>query len=127
MVITTAIVTSLLLNLTQKGLEKAFETGGEKISEGAMSWVKGLFYKNGEPKKALKELQDDPTNANKQEVAKGIIENSIEDDENNLKYFEELIKNLPKSENTISNSKNVVTGNISVGGNSIVGDGNTIN
>ncbi|MCD0456794.1 hypothetical protein LPB85_15200 [Chryseobacterium sp. LC2016-27] len=127
MVITTALVTSLLLNLTQKGLEKAFETGGEKVSEGAINWVKGLFYKNGEPKKALKELQDDPTNASKQEIAKGIIENSIEDNEDNLKYFEELIKNLPKSENTVSNSKNVVTGNISAGGNSIVGDGNTIN
>ncbi|WES99320.1 hypothetical protein P2W68_06810 [Chryseobacterium arthrosphaerae] len=127
MVITTALVTSLLLNLTQKGLEKAFETGGEKVSEGAINWVKGLFYKSGEPKKALKELQDDPTNPSKQEIVKGIVENSIEDNEDNLKYFEELIKNLPKSENTISNSKNVVTGNISAGGNSIVGDGNTIN
>ncbi len=92
MVITTALVTSLLLNLTQKGFEKAFETGGEKASEGAINWVKGLFYKNEEPKKALKELQDDPTNASKQEIAKGIIENSIEDNEDNLKYFEELIK-----------------------------------
>ena len=43
------------------------------------------------------------------------------------KEFEELIKKNPNIENTISNSKNVVTGNINAGGNSIVGDGNTIN
>ena len=127
MIITTAIVTSLLLKLGEKGLEKAFETGGEKVSEGAINWIKGLFFKDGEPKKALKELQEEPNNTNKQEIVKSIIENSIEDNADNLKYFEELIKKNPNIENTISNSKNVVTGNINAGGNSIVGDGNTIN
>ena len=127
MIITTAIVTSLLLKLGEKGLEKAFETGGEKVSEGAISWIKGLFFKDGDPKKALKELQEHPNDIGKQEIVKSIIENSIEDNTNNLKYFEELVKKVPNVENTISNSKNVVIGNINAGGNSIVGDGNIIN
>ncbi|WP_073552135.1 MULTISPECIES: hypothetical protein [Elizabethkingia] len=127
MIITTAIITSLLLKLGEKGLEKAFETSGEKISEGAINWIKGLFYKDGIPKKALRELQENPENIEKQRIAKSIIENSIEDNEINLKYFEELISKLSNVQNIISNSKNIVTGNISVGGHSIIGDGNIIN
>lgn len=127
MIITTAIVTTLLLKLGEKRLEKAFETGGEKISEGAINWIKGLFFKNGEPKKVLKELQEEPNNTNKQEIVKSIIENSIEDNENNLKYFEELIEKIPNIQNITSNSKNVVIGNINVSGNSVVGDGNNVN
>ncbi|HAT3994324.1 TPA: hypothetical protein I9Y78_003482 [Elizabethkingia anophelis] len=127
MIITTAIVTALLLRLGEKGLEKAFETGGEKLSEGAINWIKGLFYKDGMPKKALRELWGNPENPKKQEIAKSIVENSIEDDEINLKYFEELISKTPNVQSSISNSKNVVTGDISVGGHSIIGDGNIIN
>lgn len=127
MIITTALVTGLLLRLGEKGLEKAFETGGEKISEVSINWIKSLFYKDGKPKKALKELQEEPENNGKQEIVKGIIENSIEDDEENKKYFEELIEKLPNIQNTISNSKNVVVGDITSGSSTIVGDGNVIN
>lgn len=127
MVITTALVTTLLLKLGEKGLEKVFETGGEKISEDSINWIKGLFFKDGKPKKALKELQEQPDNKGKQEIAKSIFENSIEDNEENMKYFEELIEKLPNIQNTISNSKNIVTGNITSGGSSIVGNGNVIN
>jgi len=127
MVITTAIITALLLKLGEKGLEKAFETGGEKVSENAISWIKGLFFKDGAPKKALKELQIEPENLGRQEIVKSIIENSFEDNPENLKYFEELVEKIPNIQNIISNSKNVVTGSINSGGHSIVGDGNFIN
>lgn len=127
MIITTALVTTLLLKLGEKGLEKAFETGGEKVSENAINWIKGLFFKDGQPKKALKELQEEPESTSKQEIVKSIIENSIEDNAENSKYFEELIEKIPNIQNTISNSKNIVTGTITSGGSSIVGDGNTIN
>ncbi|MDV4099614.1 hypothetical protein CMT19_00970 [Elizabethkingia anophelis] len=126
MIITTAIVTALLLKLGEKGLEKAFETGGEKLSEGAINWIKGLFFKDGIPKKALRELQETPENIRKQEIVKSIIENSIEDDENNLKYFEELVSKLPSVQNKILSSKNIIAGNVNVDGNSIIGDGNTM-
>ena len=127
MIITTASVTTFLLKLGEKGLEKAFETGGEKISENSINWIKGLFFKDGKPKKALKELQDEPDNKGKQEIAKSIFENSIEENGENMKYFEELVEKLHQIQNTTSYSKNIVTGNITSGGSSIVGDGNVIN
>lgn len=122
-VITTTAITSLLTLLANKGLEKAFETGGEKISEGAYNWIKSLFYKNNEPKKILKELETEPNNLEKISNATAIIKNSIEDNTEFESYLKELIEKLPKIENNISNSKNVNTGNINTnGGNFRIGD-----
>ena len=94
-IITTAALTALATTLANKGLESAFENVGEKISDGAISW---------------------------QEVVKGIIENSIEDNEQNLNFLKEIIQILPK-DNVISNYKNVNTGSIeSKGGDVQIGD-----
>ncbi len=124
-IITTAVVTAFLTTLAQKGLDKAFETGGEKVSEDAYNWIKSLFYKNGEPKKILKELQEDPKNSEKLSNANAIINTSIEDNPQFEVYLKEILEKLPKIENTISNSKNVITGNINTGGgNFINGDNN---
>ena len=124
-IITAAAVTLFLTTLAQKGLDKAFETGGEKVSEGAYNWIKSLFYKNNEPKKILKELQEDPQNLEKRNNATAIIKNSIEDDLQFQAYLEEIIRKMSKNANTISNSKNVITGNINTGGgNFINGDNN---
>ena len=64
--ITTALITSFVISLGKKGLESAFENVGEKISDKAMEWIKGLLFKGGTPKNALKELQDNPGNEIKQ-------------------------------------------------------------
>lgn len=111
-IITIAAVTAFLTILAQKGLDKAFETGGEKVSEGAYNWIKSLFYKNSEPKKILKELQEDPQNVERLSNAAAIINNSIEDNPQFEAYLKEIVEKLPKIENTISNSKNVNTGNV---------------
>lgn len=128
--LTTAAITAIcpfLIDLTKKGIEKIVETGGEKITENSIAWLKSLFFKNDEPKNALKELIDEPGNKEKQNAIKAIIENSIEDNpefENNLK---EILEKLPKVENIITNSKNVITGNVNTGGgNFINGDSNQI-
>ena len=124
-IITTAAVTAFLTTLAQKGLEKAFETGSEKVSEDTYNWIKSLFYKNEEPKKILKELQQDSQNSERISNAFAIINNSIEDNPEFEEYLKEIIEKMPKTENTISNSKNIVTGNISTGGgNFINGDNN---
>lgn len=121
-VITTVALTALATALTNKGLESAFENVGEKVSDGAISWIKKLFYKDGKPKKALKELQENPSKSEKQEVVKAIIENSIEDSEQNLNFLKEIIQILPK-DNVITNYKNINTGNIdSKGGDVQIGD-----
>lgn len=126
-IFTTAAAIALLTKLTEKGLDKAFETGGEKISEGAFNWIKSLFYKDGNPKKALKELQEDINNPEKISNAKAIIDNSIEDNPEFENYLMEIIEKLPKIENNISESKNVITGNVNTGGgNFINGDNNKV-
>jgi serine/threonine protein phosphatase PrpC len=124
-IITTTVITTLLTTLAQKGLDKAFETGSEKISEDAYKWIKSLFYKNNEPKKILKELQEDPQNKEKLSNANAIINNSIEDNPQFEAYLKEIIEKVPKTVDTISNSKNVITGNVNTGGgNFINGDNN---
>ncbi len=123
MPIITAAITVFLTTLAQKGLDKAFETGSEKVSEDAYNWIKSLFYKNEEPKKNLKDLQKDPQNKEKLSNAVAIIENSIEDDPKLEVYLKEILEKLPNIENTISNSKNVNTGNVNIeGGNFRIGD-----
>lgn len=122
---TIAILYPFLLELAKKGAEKIVDTGSEKITDGSINWLKSLFFKNDEPKNALKELINEPENKEKQNAIKAIIENSIEDNpefENNLK---EIFEKLPKVESTITNSKNVITGNVNTGGGNFVnGDSN---
>ena len=124
-IITTVALTAFLTTLAQKGLDKAFESGVDNISADAYNWIKSLFYKNDEPKKILKELQDNPEDVEKLSNAAAIINNSIEDDPKFEAYLKEIIEKMPKTVNTISNSKNVITGNVNTGGgNFINGDNN---
>ncbi len=123
--ITMAIITPFLLELTKKGYEKLTEKGIESISDGAITWIKSLFIKDEKPKKALLELQDDPENKEKQNIIKAIIENSIQDNPEYNAFLKEIIEKSPKIQNTISNSKNVNTGNVNTGGGSFrIGDNN---
>jgi len=122
-VISTVAVTAFLIKLAEKGLDKAFETGSEKVSEDAYNWIKSLFYKESEPKNILKELQEDPENAEKLSNATAIINNSIEDNPQFQAYIKEIIEKIPETQTTISNSKNVNTGNVNTaGGNFRIGD-----
>lgn len=125
--ITMAVITPFLIELGKKGIEKFSEKGFENISDEAIKWFKSLFFKDDNPKKALVELKENPENKEKQNIAKAIIENSIEDNPELGKFLKEILQNLPKVENTIANSKNVITGNVNTGGgNFINGDSNKI-
>ena len=124
-IITTAAITSLITILSTKGVDKLVETGVENISTDAYNWIKSLFYKNEEPKNILKELQKNPNDSEHLSNAASIVRNSLEDNPLYEDYLNEIIQKLP--ENTISNSKNVITGNISTGGGHFVnGDNNQI-
>lgn len=110
------LIASLAIELGKKGLESISENVGEKLSDSAMNWIKGLFFKGNEPKKALAELQNDPENESKQQVVEAIISNSIEDNKSNLEFLSQLISVLPKSELNIEKSNNINTGNVNTGG-----------
>lgn len=111
-----AIITPFLIELGKKGIEKFSEKGLENVSEGAINWIKSLFFKDDKPKKALLELQSNPENKEKQNIAKALIESSIEDNPEFEIHLKEILEKLPKVENTITNSKNVNTGNVNTGG-----------
>ncbi|MCV9926171.1 hypothetical protein OIU83_00790 [Flavobacterium sp. LS1R49] len=114
--ITMAVITPFLIELGKKGIEKFSEKGFENISEGAINWIKTLFFKDDKPKKALLELQANPESKEKQNIAKALIENSIEDNPEFEIHLKEILEKLPKVENTITNSKNVNIGNVNTGG-----------
>jgi hypothetical protein len=121
--ITMAVITPFLIELGKKGIEKFSEKGFEKVSDRAINWFKTLFFKDDKPKKALLELQENPEDKEKQNIAKAIIENSIEDNPEFEKFLKEILEKLPKIENTITNSKNVNSGNVNTGGGSFrIGD-----
>lgn len=111
-----AVIYPFLIELAKKSAEKVVDTSSEKITEGSIDWLKSLFFKNKEPKNALRELIIDPENQERQNDIKAVIENSIEDDPENEKYLKELLKELPNTQTSIHKSKNVNTGNINTGG-----------
>ncbi len=122
-VITTAAITALVTTLANKGLEKAFENVGEKVSDGAIDWLKGLFTKKGKPKKVLTELKEKPDSKARQNAARSVIDISLEDNPNAEKFLEEIISKINNNKTNITKSKNVNTGNInSQGGNIQIGD-----
>jgi len=124
-IFTGAAISSLLSILATKGVDKLVETGVENISSDAYNWIKSLFYKNEEPKNILKELQKNPNDSEQLSNAAAIIRNSLEDNPLYEAHLAEILQKIP--ENTISNSKNVITGNISTGGGHFVnGDNNQI-
>ena len=111
-----AVITPFLIELGKKGIEKFSEKGFENVSEGAINWIKSLFFKDDKPKKALLELQANPENKEKQNIAKAFIESSIEDNPEFEIHLKEILEKLPKNQNTITNSKNVNTGDVNTGG-----------
>lgn len=122
-----AVLYPFLIELAKKGAEKIVETSSEELTSGSIGWLKSLFFKDDKPKKALKELIDEPESLENQTAIKTLVENSIEDNPENQNYLNELLDKLPKIENNITDSKNVITGNVNTGGgNFINGDSNQI-
>lgn len=124
---TLSVLYPFLIELSKKGLEKIVDTGSQKLTERSIDWIKSLFFKNNRPKKALRDLTEEPENIEKQNAVRSLIENAIEDNPEVEKYLTEIIQKFPKIENTITTSKNVITGNVNTaGGNFINGDSNQI-
>lgn len=120
---TIAVLYPFLIELAKKSAEKVIDTSSEKLTEGSVEWLKSLFFKNNEPKNALKELINTPESKESQNVIKAIIENSIEDNPENEKFLKDILKELPTTIISIQNSKNVNTGNVNTeGGNFRIGN-----
>lgn len=124
---TLALLCPFLIELGKKGIEKAVDTSTEKLTEGSINWIKKIFFKDREPKSALNELMKNPDDPEKQNAIKALIENSLEDNPEVKNYIDEIVEKFPHIQNSINNSKNVITGNVNTGGgNFINGDSNQI-
>lgn len=120
---TIAVLYPFLIELAKKSAEKVVDTSSERLTEGSIDWLKSLFFKNNEPKNALKELINTPEGKESQNVIKAIIENSIEDNPENEKFLKDILKELNMTATSIQNSKNVNIGNVNTeGGNFRIGD-----
>jgi len=111
-----AVITPFLIELGKKGFENFSDKGIDSLSEGAIGWIKSLFFKDDKPKKALLQLQENPENKEKQNIAKAIIESSLEDNPEFEIHLKEILQKLPQVKNTVSNSKNVNIGDVNTGG-----------
>jgi hypothetical protein len=126
-IITTAAITALVTSLAKKGLEKAFETTGEKLTEGALVWLKSVFYDVDKPKPMVEDLIQNPDSEARRKAIESIVNIDLEDHPQNEKFLHEVYEKIKSSETNTSviNSKNVNTGNINTGGGSFhIGDSN---
>lgn len=126
-IITTAAITALVTSLAKKGLEKAFETTGEKLTEGALTWIKSIFYDEDKPKPMVNDLIQNPDSEARRKAIESLVNIDLEDHPDNEKFLHEVYEKTKSIETNISitNSKNVNTGNITTGGGSVyIGDSN---
>ncbi|UMY64354.1 MULTISPECIES: hypothetical protein [unclassified Flavobacterium] len=124
---TLAVLYPFLTELGKKGIEKVVDTSSEKLTEGTISWIKALFFKDNKPKNVLQKLVENPNKVENQNAIKTLIENSIEDNPEVKNFIAEIAEKFPHIHNSITNSKNVITGNVNTGGGNFVnGDGNQI-
>jgi hypothetical protein len=124
-IITTAAITALVGNLAKKGLEKAFETTGEKLTEGALRWLKSVFYEDDKPKKLVDDLIQNPNSDARKKAVESLINIDLEDAPENVQFLREVYENSIDTNISIVKSKNVNTGDINTGGGSVhIGDSN---
>lgn len=111
-IITTAAITLLVSKLAEKGLEKAFDTTVEKLSEDALAWIKKIFITDGAPRQEIIDLQSKSYSPARRNAVSTILERDIEDNPDNKQYLEEIFEKLSRTEISVVNSKNINTGNI---------------
>lgn len=124
-----AIVTYLRNKLVK---EESVNSFFDDFSEATVNWIKPLFIKEDDtPTRSLEKFKENPNSEARQNLWKATLESELEDDSKVEKYIKEIFEKISQLEegatiiNNISNSKNVVTGNISTQGDVNIGD--TIN
>jgi hypothetical protein len=122
-------ITTLLAYWGGKAFDKAFDTAAGEFTKDSVKWLKSLFFKADKPTEALEKYEEKPDSVPRQNAIKAAIETGLEDNPEAEAYLLELAKAIEAkggNNTTISNSKNVNTGNITSGGHTIIGDHNSI-
>lgn len=125
---TTAAISAVVYYLGTKGLEAAFETTVQELTQGSISWVKSFFFKgDGKPIDILEKYQENPKSEARKKLLKSKIEMELEDNPEAKDYLLEFAKVIEAKSGNIStlfHSKNVNTGSINAGGSINFGDNN---
>ncbi len=95
----------------------------DDFSEATVNWIKPLFIEEDDkPTRSLEKFKANPNSESKRKLLQATLESELEDNPEAEKYIKEIFEKISESEegtkiiNNISNSKNVVTGNISTQG-----------
>lgn len=127
---TSAMIAGIVTYLgTQLAKNKPISAFISEFSGATIDWIRPIFLKDdGTPQKSLKKLEEDPANETKQELVQAVLKAELVDEPEAEKYILEMFEKISQTKegaqviNNIINSKNVVTGNISAGGDVRVGD-----
>jgi translation initiation factor 2B subunit (eIF-2B alpha/beta/delta family) len=133
-VITTAVMIGGIVTYIGRQLAKNESISGfiGELSTETVNWIKPLFLKeDGTEKEVIEQLKAKPDSNARQNAVKSALEIGLEDNPNAEKFIKEIFEKISKTEEggkivtTITNSKNVVTGTITAGGNVNIGDSGT--
>jgi hypothetical protein len=126
--ITTAAIATVVAHIAAKGFEEVFKTSIGEFTKDSIHWLKSIFFKDEKPKEVLERLQEKPDSLARQDSAKAAIASALEDNPDDVKWLNEIVKVLEaRTGNTIiSHSKNVNTGTIQAGGKVVIGDNRRI-
>lgn len=124
--------TTMILAATYLGsklLDGSLEALGGELSKGALNWVKSRFFKeDNSPNEVLADLQSNPDDADNRDAVRILLSKAVKKDPDAEQWLQEIYalaqKQMVPSNNTIVNSKNVVTGNINAGRSVNIGDRN---
>lgn len=125
--ITVTALTTLLTYWGGKAFDKVFDTAAGEFTKDSIKWLKSLFFKDDKPKEVLEKYEEKPESDARRNAVKATIETELEDNPQAEQYLLHIAKAIEaKTGNStiITNSKNVVTGQIHSGGHTIVGDHN---
>lgn len=133
--LTTTAAISALTGYLAKKLEdnKSVQSFFDDFTEATVNWIKPIFIReDGAPEKALKDLQEKPDSIVRQDAVKSSLAVALEDDPQAETFLLEMVALIEDKKKrgeavTITNSKNINTGNISAGVSIILGDNNDVN
>lgn len=111
---------SSLVPILRKGIDAISGAAAQKLYQ----WIADKF-KSCNKQKDLEEFGKDPDNGKLQGKVETTIENILNENPSLVSELQMLIERAKAD--IVIDSKNVVTGNIQAGGNTIVGDNNSIN
>jgi hypothetical protein len=129
----TAMIGTVVGYLAKKLADsKSFQDFTSEFSDAVVKWIKPIFLKEDDkPKEVLENLQKKPESLVRQDAVKAAIATNLEDNPSAEKLLAEMLavindKKAKGEAVSISNSKNVNTGNMSAGGSIIIGDNNQL-